>query len=172
MISTEIIKCINEPLPKNMTDDELYNYFITNIHFGDLKINGMKVKVFTTPFEDNRMQGYFHLTTKTSKSFGKKIRLKEPRAYFINYIAPMINNYLKCNSCNNRDCSKIKVWTAPYKNTKRTKLLYSDNKYSYIIILEKIKNDMYIISSYLIDEPNYLNKVNKEYEKYKKTSKN
>ena len=38
--------------------------------------------------------------------------------------------------------------------------------------LEKIKNDMYIISSYLIDEPNYLNKVNKEYEKYKKTSKN
>lgn len=84
----------------------------------------------------------------------------------------MINNYLKCNSCNNQDCSKIKVWTAPYKNTKRTKLLYSDNKYSYIIILEKIKNDMYIISSYLIDEPNYLNKVNKEYEKYKKTSKN
>lgn len=50
------------------------------------------------------------------------------------------------------------------------KLLYNDSKYSYIIILEKQKNIMYIISSYLIDELGYLNKVLKEYEKYKKTS--
>lgn len=80
------------------------------------------------------------------------------------------NNYLKCDSCNNINCDKIKIWTAPYKNTKRTKLLYSDKNYSYIIILEKNKNDMYIISSYLIDEPGYLNKIIKEYNKYKKTS--
>ena len=33
--------------------------------------------------------------------------------------------------------AKIKIWTAPYKNTKRTKLLYSNDLYSYIIILEK-----------------------------------
>lgn len=167
---TTTTKCIDGPLSEYTTDDELYNYFIQNIHFGDLKINGMKIKVFTTPFEDNRMQGYFHLTTKTQKQFGIKIRMKEPRAYFINYIAPMINNYLKCKTCDNSECNKIKIWTAPYKNTKRTKLLYNDEKYSYIIILEKNKNDMYIISSYLIDEPGYLEKVLKEYEKYKKTS--
>ena len=170
MIATIMTKCIDGPLPKETTDDELYNYFIQNIYYGDLKINGMKIKVFTTPFEDNRMQGYFHLTTKTQKQFGIKIRMKEPRAYFINYIVPMINNYLKCDSCNNINCDRIKIWTAPYKNTKRTKLLYSDKNYSYIIILEKNKNDMYIISSYLIDEPGYLNKIIKEYEKYKKTS--
>ena len=73
------------------------------------------------------------------------------------------NNYLKCDSCNNINCDKIKIWTAPYRNTKRTKLLYSDKNYSYIIIL-------YIISSYLIDESRYLNKIIKEYNKYKKTS--
>jgi hypothetical protein len=46
----------------------------------------MKIKVFTTPFEDNRMQVFFHLTTKTHKNFGIKIRMKEPQAYFINYV--------------------------------------------------------------------------------------
>ena len=135
-----------------------------------VKINGMNIKVFTTPFEDNRMQGFFHLTTKTQKNLGIKIRMKELRAYFINYIVPMINNYLKCSTCEDYGCKKIKIWTTPYKNTKRTKLLFSDELYSYIIILEKIKNDMYIVSSYLIDEPGYLNKVLAEYEKYKKVS--
>lgn len=137
---------------------------------GDLKINGMKIKVFTTPFEDNKMQGFFHLTTKTQKTLGMKIRMKEPRAYFINYIAPMIRNYMNCSTCDILECNKIKIWTAPYKNTKRTKLLYSDNVYSYIIILERKNNDMFIISSYLIDEPGYLQKVLKEYDKYKKVS--
>ena len=162
-------KCnLDGPLPNTTTDEKLYDYFIKNIYYGDLKINGMKIKVFTTPFEDNKMQGFFHLTTKTQKKLGIKIRMKEARAYFINYIVPMINNYLKCSSCDDLNCNKIKIWTAPFKNTKRTKLLYSDEKYSYIIILEQNKNDMYIVSSYLIDEPGYLEKVLKEYEKYKK----
>lgn len=87
-------KCgINGPLPETTTDDELYNYFIKNIYYGNLKIEGMNIKVFTTPFEDNKMQGFFHLTTKTQKKFGYKIRMKEKRAFFINYIVPMINNY-------------------------------------------------------------------------------
>ena len=164
-------KCgLNGPLSEKTTDDELYNYFIKNIYYGNLKINGMNIKVFTTPFEDNKMQGFFHLTTKTKKNLGFKIRMKEPRAYFINYIVPMINNYQKCSNCKELGCKKIKIWTAPYKNTKRTKLLFNDDLYSYIIILEKNKEDMYIVSSYLIDEPGYLNKILKEYEKYKKVS--
>ena len=99
-----------------------------------------------------------------------KIRMKEPRAYLKNYNVPMINNYLNCSTCDDLKCNKIKIWTAPYKNTKRTKLLYSDDLYSYIIILERNKNDMYIISSYLIDEPRYLQNILKEYNKYKKVS--
>lgn len=126
--------------------------------------------MFTPPCEDNRMQGFFHLTTKIQKNFGIKIRMKKPRAYFIKYVAPMIKNYLNCSPCDDLECSKIKVWTTPYKNTKRTKLLYSDDLHGYIIILEKNKNDMYIISSYLIDELGYLQSVLKEYNKYKKVS--
>ena len=70
-------KCgLNGPLPETTTDDELYDYFIKNIYYGDLKINGMKIKVFTAPFEDNRMQGFFHLTTKSQKNFGIKLEWK------------------------------------------------------------------------------------------------
>lgn len=169
MTIVKTTKCIEGPLSETLTDDELYDYFLKNIYQSNLKIYGMNIKVFTTPFEDNRIQGYFHLTTKTQKKYNIKIRMKEKRAYFINYIPSMINNYTKCSTCDNKICNKIKIWTAPYKNTYRTKLLYVDDKYSYIIILEKNKKDMYIISSYLIDELGYLNKVLKEYNKYKKT---
>ena len=99
----------------------------------------MKIKVFTPPCEDDRMQGFFHLTTKIQKNFGIKIRMKKPRAYFIKYVAPMIKNYLNYSTYDDLECNKIKGWTAPYKNTKRTKLLYSDDLHGYIIILRKIK---------------------------------
>ncbi len=170
MTITKTKNCFTGPLDKTLTDDELYNYFIQNIYYGNLKINGIPVAVFETPFEDNRMQGYFHLTTKTQKQFNMKIRMKEPRAYYINHVAPMINNFLNCKNCDNEECSKIKVWTKPYKNTKRTKLLYTNDMYSYIVILERHKNKVYIVTSYLIDEPNYLEKILSEYNKYKKDS--
>lgn len=168
MIETQFKTCFEGPLSTKITDDELYDYFLKNIYFADLKIYGTKIKFFTTPIEDNRMQGYFHLTTKTQNKFGIKIRMKETRAFFINYVPIMINNFERCKNCNNKECSKIKIWTAPFKNTKRTKLLYSDEHYSYIIILERKNNEFYIVTSYLIDEAHYLEKVLKEYDKYKK----
>lgn len=171
MTLTKKEKCIINPLPNNLSDEQLYEYFIKNIYQGNLKIFGMNIKVFTTPVEDNRMQGYFHLTTKTQKQFKYKIRMKEARAFFINYIPIMINNYLQCNECNILDCPKIKIWTAPYKQTKRTKLLYSDDKYSYLIVLEQNKNEMFIVTSFLIDEPHYLDNILLEYENYKKPQK-
>ena len=31
--------------------------------------------------------------------------MKEPRAYFINYVAPMIKNYLNYSTCDDLECS-------------------------------------------------------------------
>lgn len=121
-----------------------YKTFLIFNYSNEIFIENLSNKIKLSEFEDNRMQGFFHLTTKTQKNFGIKIIMKEPRAYFINYVAPMIKNYLNCSTC--------------------------DDLHSYIIILEKNKNDMYIISSYLIDEPGYLQNVLKEYNKYKKVS--
>ena len=169
-MNCQIKNCFNGPLSEDLSDEEIYDYFIKNIYNGNLKIYGSNIKVFTTPVVDNKMQGYFHLTTKTKKNFGINIRMKEKRAYFINYIPVMLDNFENCKNCNNENCNKIKIWTAPYKDTKRTKLLYSDELYSYLIVLERNKkNEMFIVTSFLIDEPHYLEKIIKEYEKYKKT---
>lgn len=93
--------------------------------------------------------------------------MKEARAYFINYVSIMLNNFENCKNYENTKCNKIKIWTAPYKNIKRTKLLYTDEYYSYIIILERKKKEIYLVTSYLIDEPHYLDKILKEYNKYR-----
>lgn len=171
MISVEIKKCFDGPLSETTTDEELYNYFLKYIYQGDLKLHGSNIKVFTTPVVDGKMQGFFHITTKVQKQFNMKIRMKEPRAFFINHIPKMIGNFEKCSTCQNNECQKIKVWTAPYKNTKRTKLLYISEEYNYIIILEQKKNDWYLITSYLIEEKDYFRKILREYNKYKKTPK-
>ena len=164
-------RCFQGPLPVTTSDDELYEYFLREIYSGNLKIDGSAIKVFTTPVVDNRMQGFFHLTTRTQKNLGMTIRMKEPRAYFINYIPVMINNYKKCNDCEGDNCKKIIIWTAQKKGKKRTKLLYCDNNNNnYLIVLERNKNDLYIVTSFLIDEPHYLEKILREYEDNKKYS--
>lgn len=165
-MKTDIKTCFTGPLPETTTDEELYKYFLDNIYKGNLKIFGTPISFFTTPIEDNKIQSYFHLTTKTQNTYGIKIRMKESRAYFINYVSIMLNNFENCKNCENTKCNKIKIWTAPYKNIKRTKLLYTDEYYSYIIILERKKKEIYLVTSYLIDEPHYLDKILKEYNKY------
>lgn len=161
-------QCFKGPLSSTTSEDELYKFFLDEIYNGDLKIEGSNIKVFTSPVVDNKMQGFFHLTTKTQKQFGISIRMKEPRAYFINYIPIMIKNYKNCKTCNEKECNKIKIWTAPHKGVKRIKLLYYDCCNSYLIVLERNKNSLYIITSFLIDEPHYLEKVLAEYEINKK----
>lgn len=162
-------KCFRGPLPTTASDEDLYSFFLKEIYNGNLTIEGSKIKVFTTPVVDSKMQGYFHLTTKMQKQFGISIRMQEPRAYFINYVPIMIKNYKNCDTCDEIECNKIKIWTAPYKSTKRVKLLYYDDNNSYLIVLERKKNDLYIVTSFLIDEPHYLKKVLTEYKKNKKT---
>ncbi len=33
--------------------------------------------------------------------------MKEPHAYFIKYVAPIIKNYLNCSTCDDLECIKI-----------------------------------------------------------------
>lgn len=33
--------------------------------------------------------------------------MKEPRAYFIKYVAPIIKNNLNCSTCDDLECIKI-----------------------------------------------------------------
>lgn len=160
-------KCIISPFSKTISDDELYDFFVNNIWYGNLYFDGYLIRIFESPVVDGKVQGYFHLTTRVEKRFNMKLRLNEDRRYYINHVKFMIENYKKCENCIVDDCLKIKHWTIQYKDRKRIKLLYCTESYSYLIVLEKKKNEIYIVTSFLIDDKHYLSKILKEYEKCK-----
>ena len=164
-------ECFDEPLDNTLSMDELYKYFTSNIQNQELKIENFKITFLKgLNIETMRAEAFYHITTKKDN---RGIRIEEERRFYINHIVPMIDNVNNCQSCDNNACSKIKIWTAPFNNrTNRTKLLYIGDNYNYLIILEndkKIKNQLNIVTSYLGNEPWFLDKILKEYNKYKKT---
>ena len=131
--------------------DRAYAIFKNSLMNSDIKFKNIPVKVRELPFEDNKVQGFFHVISELDKKL--KIRLyKDERVKYIPYISKMITEYDKCSTCYS-NCSKIKVWTAPYNGKiERTKFYFEED--NYIVILEK--------------RPNYYQlDVLKEYNKYK-----
>lgn len=172
-MTLKIKECFKSPLEDNLTIDDLYKYFTREIELQDLYLFGNSVNFFAGLHVENfgmYPEAFHHITTKKDKTTG--IRIPEERRFYINHIVPMIRNVSECNTCNNIECSKIKVWTKPVDNrTKRTKLLYIGDGYNYMIILEndhKRKNNLNVVTSYLGNESWFLKKNLEEYDKYKK----
>lgn len=159
------------PIEKNnneeMTEyhDRAYKIFKKEIIDGKLSFRGKEVKTRDYPIIDNKAQSFFHIISEENKK-GMIIRIyKQERVRFIPYISEMIKNYNECQTCNNT-CSKIKVWSAPYKrNVIRTKLFLVDE--DYIIILEERKVYYLLVSAYVVDRPDRKIDLLKEYNKYK-----
>lgn len=145
--------------------DRAYQVFKKEIIDEKLIFKGKEVKTREFPIIDNKVQSFFHIISEESKK-GIKIRLyKTERVRFIPYISKMIENYNECQRCND-NCSKIKVWSAPYKGKiLRTKLFLEDE--NYIIILEERKKYYLLISAYVVDRPDRKADLLKEYNKYK-----
>lgn len=168
-MADSIKQCLPSPLDYDMTTDELYNFFRNFVQSEILYIDGYKI-VFYGGLDIRTMysEAFYHMSTKKN---GSGIRKFEERRFYINHIVPMIRHVKECESCTNYLCPKIKIWTVPYDNkTKRTKLLYVGDSYNYLIILEtdlKNKNQLNVVTSYLGNEPWFLKKILKEYNKYK-----
>lgn len=174
MISTEIKKCFKGPLDNTLSLEELYKYFKSEVQSNVemLKIGNNIVKFYSGLYVSSTemySEAFHHVTTKRNN---RGIREPEERRFYINHIVPMIEHLSECKNCNNKDCFKIKLWTAPYNNKiKRTKILYICEDYNYLIILEndKIrKNQLNIVTSYLAMEEGSKKSLLEEYEKYKK----
>lgn len=146
--------------------DRAYKIFKKEIIDDNIIFKGKEVKTREYPIIDNKVQSFFHIISEENKK-GIKMRLYKPeRVRRIPYISKMIENYNECQTCNNNRCSKIKVWTAPYKGKiSRTKLFLEDD--DYIIILEERNNYYLLISAYVVDRPDRKTDLLKEYNKYK-----
>lgn len=145
--------------------DRAYKVFKREIIDGKLLFNGKEVRTREYPIIDNKVQSFFHIISEENKK-GVKIRLYKPeRVRMIPYISKMINYYTECQTCED-NCSKIKVWSAPYNAKQlRTKIFYEDE--NYIIILEERKEYYLLVSAYVVDRTDRKIDLLKEYNKYK-----
>ena len=144
--------------------DRAYIIFKKSLLDANILYNNMPVKVRELPFEDNKVQGFFHVISELDKKLGIRI-YKEKRVKYIPYIAKMITEYSKCNTCLN-NCSKIEVWTAPYKNKiDRIKFYFEED--DYIVILEKRPKYYQLVTAYIVDRKDRKIDILNEYNKYK-----
>lgn len=67
--------------------------------------------------------------------------------------------------CELIDCSGIKMWNKPFKNTHRTHILLEEERY--IVVLEKRDTYYLLITAHYLDIDHSLRKKVAEYEKYK-----
>lgn len=148
----------------NSYHDRAYIVFKKTLIDSNIKYNNMPVKVRDLPYEDNKVQGFFHVISELDKKLGIRM-YKDERVKFIPYISKMITEYNKCNTCLN-NCSKIKVWTAPYKGKiDRVKFYFEED--DYIVILEKRPNYYQLVSAYVVDRKDRKIDILNEYNKYK-----
>lgn len=130
-----------------------------------IKFNGLPVRVREIPFEDNKVQGFFHVISEQDKR--SRVRLyKDERVKYIPFIAKMITEFKQCDNCI-ENCSKIKIWTAPYLgkvSIQRVKIYFE--KYDYIVILERRKEYYQLVTAYVVDRQDRRDSLLKEYEKY------
>lgn len=149
----------------NSYHDRAYIIFKKSLIDSDIKFNNLPVKVRDLPYEDNKVQGFFHVISELDKKLGIRM-YKDERVKFIPYISKMINEYTKCNTCLN-NCTKIKVWTAPYNGKiDRTKFYFEED--NYIVILEKRPNYYQLVSAYVVDRKDRKVDILNEYNKYKR----
>ena len=88
----------------NSYHDRAYIVFKKTLIDSNIKYNNMPVKVRDLPYEDNKVQGFFHIISELNKKLGIRM-YKDERVKFIPYISKMITEYNKCNTCfNNFDC--------------------------------------------------------------------
>lgn len=163
--------CLPNPLVK-YTEEQLYNYYVKNMASKDIRYCGNQIHFFDTPVIDGHEQGFHHISTKTDKKL--KMRFLEERAYYINWVIPIIENASLCSNCDNMDCSKIYVWDGIKKGIKRKKFLVEEKNVAYLIILEQKRekrNRWYIITAFLINKQNkndihYLSDILEEYHNF------
>lgn len=162
------LKTIEKEEKESINDyhERAYKIFKETLMDNEIYYKGIPVKVRDLPIEDNKVQGFFHVISECDKK--SRIRLyKNERVKFIPFISKMITEFSKCEECS-EDCSKIKIWSAPYlgkESIQRVKIYFEE--YDYIVILEKRNTYYQLITAYVVDRDDRRLDLLKEYAKYK-----
>jgi len=148
------------------TDYERMLYVIYKHDFIEThpEFNKKQVNIRFQPIIDGYEESFIHFTCRDYDATGKR----EPdfrRCERIRWIRAIIENYLCRKTCDETNCSGIKIWKEPYKMYKRIHFLFEDERY--LVILEEREDYCLLVTAYYLDYANALEKQLKHYALYK-----
>ena len=144
----------------------LYDIFKTDFIINRPTFKGKNVSVRRYPMEHDKEEAFFHVTCQDySKNNNRVPDLR--RCERIRWISAFIKNYNSCDPSVCKECSGVKVWDEPYKNTKRVHLLLEEERY--IVVLEQRENYYLLITAFYFDHEHALEKKLKHYMKFSST---
>lgn len=131
--------------------NELYEIFKTELLHANIKIKGKPLKLREFPPEGlDKEEAFYHLTC---RNFTKENNNRFPdfkRAERLRLIKPIIENFLKCESCLlDFDCNGILIWKEPYRKSERIHLYLQEE--DFLIVIEKRQNYYLLITSFYVD---------------------
>lgn len=141
----------------------LYAVFSSDFIASRPVFEGKQVNIRKHPIEYGKEEAFFHVTCQDYTKQNDRVPDLR-RCERIRWIRAFIENYgCDCSLCD--DCSGIKVWSEPYKNTSRVHLLFEEERY--IVILERRESYCLLITAFYIEYDHTLAKYVKRYTKYK-----
>ncbi|MEC9485835.1 MAG: hypothetical protein UMR38_08240 [Candidatus Izemoplasma sp.] len=122
---------------------DIYDYFQRTLFNNKIIFKTKPVFFFVRPLEEDREQGFYHITT-----YGKKgsRTLDVYRATRINWIKPIIDNY----NCTFKCCEGILNWVNP--ETKREHIYMVEDRF--VIVLKEKRNVFELITAFYVPESN------------------
>lgn len=157
----ELIPC------ENLSEFALYEQQIYQLFRQDFiethpLFENKRVQIRKLPYVNGYEQAFYHVTS--SEYLHDEQRFPDlRRCERIKWVRAFIENY-GCDPALCEDCDGIKVWDEPKGSNTRVHLLFEEEKY--MVILERRKEYVLLITAYYFDYNNTLEKQLKQYRKY------
>lgn len=143
--------------------DYLYDIFKNDFIRSRPIFEKKEVNIRRHPIEYGKEEAFFHVTCQDYSKNGERVPDMR-RCERIKWVRAFIENY-DCDSSQCSQCSGIKVWSEPYKNTTRVHILLEKEKY--MVVLERRDSYVLLITAFYFDHHHALEKKLKHYEMYK-----
>lgn len=141
-------------------EDELYRIFRKTIVEGCPTFGGLPVRIRRHPMEFGREEAFWHVTCQDYAKEGQRLP-DIRRCERIRWVRAFIDN-CECRKPVCVECNGMLIWSAPYRSTRRVKILLEEERY--VVILEPRREYVLLITAYYVDHDHSLRKLVKEYE--------
>lgn len=155
------LECYDSTMQWDIYENMLYDIFRQDFITLQPKFKGNRVAIRKHPIQFGKEEAFFHVTCQDYLKDG--VRIPDfRRCERIRWVRKFIENHICTLGCDN--CTSIKVWNKPYKNTVRTHIMFYEKQY--MVVLEKRENYFLLITAFYLEWEHTLRKKLDEYNRY------